>query len=191
MSKVAIKGNASGTGTFTIAAPDSNNNNTLTLPDEAGTVLTSAKSTFVSYAILWDQKDSATGGGTFNSGDWRTRDLNQEIDSDGIVTLSSNQFTLGAGTYLISWSAPGMKTERHATRLRNITDSTNTPGSAEYTDASNGCTRSTGSTQLTLASAKTFEIWHQAAVTRSGNGFGVNSTFQDSIYTIVEIFKEA
>jgi len=42
MSKVAITGNASGTGTFTIAAPNSNTDRTLTLPDEAGTVLTSA-----------------------------------------------------------------------------------------------------------------------------------------------------
>ena len=40
MSKVAIQGNASGTGTFTIAAPNSNTDRTLTLPDEAGTVLT-------------------------------------------------------------------------------------------------------------------------------------------------------
>jgi hypothetical protein len=42
MSKVKIEGNASGTGTFTIAAPNSNTDRTLTLPDEAGTVLTSA-----------------------------------------------------------------------------------------------------------------------------------------------------
>ena len=42
MSKVAIKGNASGTGTFTLEAPNSNTDRTLTLPDEAGTVLTSA-----------------------------------------------------------------------------------------------------------------------------------------------------
>jgi hypothetical protein len=42
MSKVAIAGNASGTGTFTIASPNSNSDRTLTLPDEAGTVLTSA-----------------------------------------------------------------------------------------------------------------------------------------------------
>jgi len=42
MSKVAIQGNASGTGTFTIASPNSNTDRTLTLPDEAGTVLTSA-----------------------------------------------------------------------------------------------------------------------------------------------------
>ena len=42
MSKVAITGNASGTGVFTLAAPNSNSDRTLTLPDEAGTVLTSA-----------------------------------------------------------------------------------------------------------------------------------------------------
>ncbi len=44
MSKVAISGNASGTGTFTIAAPNSNSDRTLTLPDNAGTILTSASS---------------------------------------------------------------------------------------------------------------------------------------------------
>jgi len=44
MSKVVITGNASGTGDFTIAAPNSNTDRTLTLPDEAGTVLTSASS---------------------------------------------------------------------------------------------------------------------------------------------------
>lgn len=38
MSKVAIAGNASGTGTFTIAAPNSNTDRTLTLPDTAGTI---------------------------------------------------------------------------------------------------------------------------------------------------------
>lgn len=42
MSKIALTPNASGTGTFTIASPNSNTDRTLTLPDEAGTVLTSA-----------------------------------------------------------------------------------------------------------------------------------------------------
>jgi hypothetical protein len=42
VSNIAIKGNASGTGTFTVEAPNSNTDRTLTLPDEAGTVLTSA-----------------------------------------------------------------------------------------------------------------------------------------------------
>ena len=40
MTKIAISPNVSGTGTFTIAAPDSNTNRTLTLPDAAGEVLT-------------------------------------------------------------------------------------------------------------------------------------------------------
>jgi hypothetical protein len=38
MSKVALSGNASGTGTFTIASPNSNTDRTLTLPDADGTV---------------------------------------------------------------------------------------------------------------------------------------------------------
>ena len=92
----------------------------------------------VSYALLWEEQTSTTDGGTFTSGDYRTRTLNQETDPDGIVTLSSNQFTLGAGTYLIKWSAPAYQTGRHGTLLRNITDSTNSYGSAEYTDAAYG-----------------------------------------------------
>lgn len=39
MSRVVIQGDASGTGDFTIAAPNSNTDRTLTLPDEAGEVL--------------------------------------------------------------------------------------------------------------------------------------------------------
>jgi len=42
MSKVAITGNASGAGVFTIASPDSATDRTLTLPDETGTVITTA-----------------------------------------------------------------------------------------------------------------------------------------------------
>jgi hypothetical protein len=42
MSQVKISGNASGTGIFTIASPNSNSNQTLTLPDSTGTIATSA-----------------------------------------------------------------------------------------------------------------------------------------------------
>jgi hypothetical protein len=45
MSAVQIQGNASGTGTLTIAAPSTNTNRTLTLPDNTGTLL-STGSTF-------------------------------------------------------------------------------------------------------------------------------------------------
>ena len=42
MSKIALSPNASGTGVFTIASPNGNTDRTLVLPDEAGTVLTTA-----------------------------------------------------------------------------------------------------------------------------------------------------
>jgi hypothetical protein len=42
MSKVAISGDSSGTGTFTIKSPNSNSDRTLNLPDNSGTVLTTA-----------------------------------------------------------------------------------------------------------------------------------------------------
>jgi hypothetical protein len=45
MSRIALSGNLSGTGTFTIASPDSSTDRTLTLPDNSGTVLTSATTT--------------------------------------------------------------------------------------------------------------------------------------------------
>lgn len=40
MSQVRVTGNVSGTGTFTITSPNSNNNQTFTLPDVTGTLVT-------------------------------------------------------------------------------------------------------------------------------------------------------
>jgi len=48
MSKVALSGNALGTGTFTIASPNSNTDRTLSLPDSSGTVAT-AESTLAQF----------------------------------------------------------------------------------------------------------------------------------------------
>ena len=41
MSSIKLESNASGTGIFTIASPNSNTNRTLTLPDATGTINTS------------------------------------------------------------------------------------------------------------------------------------------------------
>jgi hypothetical protein len=42
MSKIALTPSATGTGVFSILSPATNTDRTLTLPDEAGTVLTTA-----------------------------------------------------------------------------------------------------------------------------------------------------
>lgn len=61
MSLVKIQGNASGTGEFTIAAPNSNTNRTLTLPDATGTVQ-------VSGNAISGTTGSFSGDLSFNSG---------------------------------------------------------------------------------------------------------------------------
>ena len=97
---------------------------TLTLGGSGTTVQPHASATvsgfglFSSYAIIADQKSSGTDGGTATSGSWQTRDLNTEIaDPDGIVSISANQFTLAAGNYLITWSAPAGDVRGHQSRL--------------------------------------------------------------------------
>jgi len=75
MSKVSITGNASGTGTFTIAAPNSNTDRTLTLPDETGTLLTSASSLGVSQLPAQLSVNGSASSGSL------------AIDSSGRVTM--------------------------------------------------------------------------------------------------------
>ena len=210
---MAIKLNAAtGGGSVALDAPnstDSNANVVLTLPTndgESGQYLqtngtgtlswqTVASAAFESYAILEDQKSAGTAGGTFNTGSFLTRDLNTEVaDPDGIVSLSSNQFTLGAGSYVIQWSAPAYDSGRHQSQLYNATDATSVGiGTSEYT-LNNGAeqSRSFGSARVTITGSKAFEIRHRAENGNSTNGYGVESNFGVvEVYTRVEIFKEA
>ena len=149
---------------------------------------------FVSYAIIADQKAQNTSGGTFTSGAWRTRDLNTEIaDPDGIVSISSNQFTLGAGSYLIRWSAPAYRVNRHQSRLTNITDTVSYNGTSAYVIDSVDTTVSVsaGVVRLTISGNKTFSIEHRCTTTNSSLGFGIEANFGTEQYTTVEIFKES
>tara|TARA_R110000868_G_C10486010_1_gene729732 strand:- start:1 stop:504 length:504 start_codon:yes stop_codon:yes gene_type:complete len=147
-----------------------------------------------SVAIIADVKAYNLEGGTFTSGAWQTRDLNTELDDpSNIVTISSSQFTLQAGTYLIEWSTPAYKIDRHFSRLQNITDSTtDAEGTTEY-----GITTamvqsiSLGAAVVTVATAKVFEIQHQCTATKAVNGFGISSNTSgvNSVYTLVKIHK--
>ena len=117
---------------------------------------TSTQPIFTSYAIICDQKDSTTDGGDFTTGAWRTRNLNTEIaDPDGIVSISSNQFTLQAGTYLIKWSAPAYKADKNATRLYDVTNTAaiSPVGSAEHAGTTTAIqVRSTGAMRVSPVS---------------------------------------
>jgi len=96
MSKVAIKGNASGTGTFTLEAPNSNTDRTLVLPDEAGTVLTSASTInglgSLTGADTWRLTADLTSNGDITSNLERADDASSGLIGTG-MTESSGVFT--------------------------------------------------------------------------------------------------
>jgi len=150
-------------------------------------------------AIIEDQKSLNTDGGTFTSGAWQTRTLNTEVvDSSNIVTLSSNQFTLGAGTYLVEAVAPAVDCDEHQTRLQNITDgSTVAMGTSEYCQLDgSGPQQNASSSRIvssfTIAASKAFEIQHRCTTTRATVGWGKAGNFTGAThekYTIVKIQK--
>jgi len=151
---------------------------------------------FTSYAVIADQKASGTSGGASVSGSWQTRDLNTEIfDPDGIVSISSNQFTLGAGNYFIRWSAPAWRTNAHQTRLYDVTGAAEVQvGSTEDSQSGTNSpqTRSFGQARVSIVSNNTYEIQHRFQRSEpNGLGYGVNNTWGVTQYSAVEIFKEA
>ena len=150
---------------------------------------------FASYAIIGDEKSAGTDGGGFTSGAWRTRDLNAELsDPDGIVSISSNQFTLAAGSYLVVASAPALGVNNHKLKIYNITDSADVQiGTTEYAHASDYSTkRSFVSSRFTISGSKVFEIQHRCETTKSTTGMGRgNSMSVVELFTLVEIYKES
>lgn len=70
--------------------------------DAAGRITTASSGVAAATAVLSHTVSNGTNGGTATQGNWATAPLNTEdSDASNIVSLSSNVFTLGAGTYLI------------------------------------------------------------------------------------------
>jgi hypothetical protein len=112
MSQVTLQGNASGTGIFTLAAPNSNTNRTLNLPDAAGdVVLTTATQTLTNKSISGAQINSGTvavarlgsgtpGTGNFLRGDgsWQTVPASAPSTTD-VLNATAGASEGAAGTY--------------------------------------------------------------------------------------------
>ena len=206
---MTLRLNGSTSGYVEIDAPATAGSNTLVLPTGNGTngqylqtngsgALSWATVSGVSVAVIADRKTSGTNGGTFTSGDWRTRDLNTEVsDTNSIVSIASNQFTLVAGTYLIQWVAPANGVANHTSRLYDITGATivaQSTNAMDYPDASLPADEgpSIGSTVITIGSSNTYEIRHHGSTTRSTDGFGyANALGPYEQYTTVTILKVA
>ena len=149
---------------------------------------------FSSYAVIAKVRASNAGDfGSYTTGDWRTRDLDTEIsDEDDIVSISSNQFTLQAGNYLIHFGCSMYHVNKHAIRLRNVTDGS----TAGVGNPNSGLTYSptlftTGTCRVSIASAKAFEVQGYPSTTKATNGMGFDMDNGSCHSVRVEIFKEA
>jgi hypothetical protein len=148
---------------------------------------------FASYAIIADQKAANTHSGTFTQDAWQTRDLQTEIaDPDTIVSISTNQFTLAAGSYLIRWSAPAYQVGAHQTKLYDETGAADIEfGTSEVSSGSDTASRSFGSARVTPSGSNAYTIQHYCATTVVSSGFGQRNNFGNVLYyTIAEIYKE-
>ena len=85
MSKISLAPDASGTGIFTIASPNSNTNRTLTLPDDTGTIVTNSGNQAGSFTTL-----NTSGAVVFNDAG---ADVDFRVESD---TVENALFVDGA-----------------------------------------------------------------------------------------------
>ena len=162
----------------------------------AGLTKTGGFGKFASYALLAKVHDSGTSTtyfGAYTTGDWRTRDIDTEIsDEDNIVTISSNQFTLQAGNYLIHFGCSMYHCGNHAIRLHNMTDDTTAGvGNPNYSYTYSSLLFTTGTCRVSIDSAKAFEVQGYPGTSKSQNGMGFAMVNGPCHSVRVEIFKEA
>lgn len=121
-----------------------------------------------SYALLTHDLAAGTDGGSHLGGMWITRSLNTKVyDPDAIVTLASNQFTLGPGDYLIQANQTifgGINIQKgFRGRIRNVTDATTVAVALLVrihiaSGESVALTSPIPPTLVSLSGAKTFEL---------------------------------
>ena len=146
---------------------------------------------YESIAIISDDQTHLVHGQSITLGGWRTRDLNTEVsDADGIVSISSNQFTLDAGTYTIEWFAMGYYIGTHLTRLYNFTDSSVTGWGSQPTSYSSTASDSSGMTVTTIAGTKVFELQHRSDTTQVlGGGIAQAHVGNTNRWVTIKILK--
>ena len=130
---------------------------------------------FSSYASICDQKSSGTAGGEGSTSTWNIRDLNTEItDPDGIVSISSNKFTLGAGNYLIKWTTPGHRINRNQSRLYDVTNTAviGYGQSMRSYQSDVTTTNSKGFARVTPSGSTEYRIEHNYESHEGGEDFG-------------------
>ena len=128
MSNIAIKGAATGSGTFTLEAPATSTNRTLTLPDEAGTIITTAgvpSSAMPAGTVLQVVQGFKTD--TFSTASATFSDV-PDLSVTLTPTSSSSKFLIMVNmTYLATQFVAHLKLMRNATEIGMADTASNRP----------------------------------------------------------------
>lgn len=192
-----ITGPTGGTGAASQGVTGATGAGTTGATGPTGATGATGSGTSVQYANLQAQATSGTNGGTATSGSWLLRPLTTIANdpSSLIGSLTSSQFTLNAGTYVINAASQfGFGCDNAAIRLHNVTDSTfPIQGINVYAQASsdNSAYLTEMAGLITIAGTKTFELQYRVQQTISSNGLGQGNGWGTEIYCIVEIWKIA
>ncbi|MBA7633510.1 hypothetical protein ES703_41078 [subsurface metagenome] len=145
------------------------------------------------YVCLRDLKPQGTDGGTFSTGAWVTRDLNDEqADPQEICALAANQFILAAGTYRALITCPAFRVNRHKARLYNVTAAALLLlGTNEHSQtAAYTATRSHIAGRFTVEADQVLQIQHRCQTSNADDGFGRDCNYDQELYTIAEFWRE-
>ena len=127
-----------------------------------------------SRAFLSNTQPDATGGGSTVADTVSTYPFNTEEDPDGIVSLSSGDFTLQAGTYFIDGWFDQYRSGVGNLWLYNVTDDTidmiGNWGYSGATDVGHGRGNIMG--EFTIATQKTFRIRYYTSLSQATTGLG-------------------
>ena len=142
-------------------------NETMTLPDNC----------FQGGFWATDKKATNTDGGSFSSGAWRTRDLNEleyKFGNVGTISVGTNTVTPTEGWWLLMWSAPAIRVERHISRIYTswggiqYGTASRTPSPGYHNES-----RSTGCARFWFNGSQYFQVQHKCSTGQSSSyGFG-------------------
>jgi hypothetical protein len=145
-------------------------------------------------AIIEDQKSQNTAPQSLTQNTDNVRNLNTvTFNRNSLVSLSSNRFTLPAGTWEIAWQAPhyAINLPTPCTSQSFLYNQSDSSEVARGTIAGSGDSdggggdQSHGATVVTIAASKAFEIRHRTSA--NGVAGGTRGNYGTEVYTRVTV----
>lgn len=131
MSQIKLSPNASGTGVFTISAPNSSTNRTLTLPDKSGTLVDTSENPFLAYDSWYlTASHTSTTANAVMSG-WTRRTGDHWVNIGSPMSESSGIWTFpSTGIWRIDinplWDAGVANNDQSSMAIRSTKDNFST-----------------------------------------------------------------